>query len=130
MSRLECVPLTWRGIGVPFVVRSALMNNLLKEISGSSLACRLARIHDLRFRGIHSSCDAFFPTLVRRPSLDSGTTALIGLDLNLKRRIDTMDHLHIYAILHVPAVDHLRVYIELIVVSSHTLWAQQRKHTN
>jgi hypothetical protein len=23
MSRLECVPLTWRGIGVPFVVRSA-----------------------------------------------------------------------------------------------------------
>jgi hypothetical protein len=84
---------------------------------------RLARIHGSRFEGIHSSCDGFFPTLVRSLLLDSGTTGLIGPDPNLKQRVNTVDHLHIYAILHVPALDRPCVYIELIIVPSHALWA-------
>ena len=56
--------------------------------------------------------------------LDPGTRGLIGSVLNFKRGIDTVDYLYLYAILHVPAVDHLCVYIKLLIVPSHTLRTQ------
>jgi hypothetical protein len=72
----------------------------------------------------------FFLPLVRLRLLDSGTTGLIVPDLNLKRCVDTVDYLYIDAILHVPTLDHLCVYIKLIIIPSYTLWAQQCNHAS
>jgi hypothetical protein len=71
-----------------------------------------------------SSCDAFLPALVRRRLFDQGTTDLLVSDARIKERLNTMDHLHLYAIMHYTAIDHLCLYIEFVIISSHALWAQ------
>jgi len=77
-----------------------------------------------------SSCDASFLIALVRNSVFYDSTGTHRLDAIIHERSCAVDHLHLDAVMYNPAIDCLRLHIELDNVLASSAWTEQRYHAS